>query len=743
MKYLAFLRLTSSLALILLFITACGGGGGGGGSPGYSLSTGSVSVSANQDGSRPGSVDVTVTAKNGTLYFKVSGSSNASLSCSGGSSCNLSIGFTDPSSLAPGVYNSTVDVIACSDLFCSNPISSSPKSINISYTVQAGTSISSSTLNFTAVEGEVPTAQTIDIAYGGGAASWDTTIFYTGGTNWLSVTPGTGAGFPATLTVAPAAVSSGNYSANLQIRNLLTQRTRLVSVNYTVNPLLVSNPTSLAFSVDETSIASDYQRTVTTQVNAAASFTGVIDWQATTSDPWLSITPSTGDTNSANQFTVSLDKAKLAALGNGSHSGSITLSSTTANASDITIPVSLNLALPIANFVSPYVRRPAQAGTVTVRGKNFNSASITDVKLGTISASAFTVTNSTEISVTLPASLSAGIYPVNIVNSTGVTLTRANLYVITPTAFTESVIVSSGSKDKIIYEPRRNALYILKKATSTLEKHSYSAGSGWSMISTTITGLYDMDFSPDAEQLLVTGGTLIRKLNPDDLSQTSQLVPDSTLGTDTNFEKPRAISIGNDGVAAIAMRFNGTNEAIRPHKYDILTDTFNLPVNVSAAVWYGEYAIGHGLDRNLSVFNLLTSRDTIRYYTASNGNFSTGSRSESGPVSVSKSGTRILLNKTGYFSGNIILIGNLDDGGAGTTLASTISHNGSVAYTYDSAGTIRKFDLAGCSPFTCNEIGSGTVVANAPGNNPTMILSSDGGTLFIAGDNQVVVVPAP
>ena len=70
------------------------------------------------------------------------------------------------------------------------------------------------------------------------------------------------------------------------------------------------------------------------------------------------------------------------------------------------------------------------------------------------------------------------------------------------------------------------------------------------------------------------------------------------------------------------------------------------------------------------------------------------------------------------------------------------------AYGYDiGARTIRKFDLDdpdGVGGFT--EIGSGTAPPGLPTTllaAPQLAISPDGGWLFVAGDANLVVMPAP
>jgi hypothetical protein len=72
--------------------------------------------------------------------------------------------------------------------------------------------------------------------------------------------------------------------------------------------------------------------------------------------------------------------------------------------------------------------------------------------------------------------------------------------------------------------------------------------------------------------------------------------------------------------------------------------------------------------------------------------------------------------------------------------AFALSPDGSVVYAYfGNTGLIRKFSTL--SPFA--ELGSGTPVASPGTFSSLMVVSPDGGTLFLAGNQRVIVLPAP
>jgi len=112
---------------------------------------------------------------------------------------------------------------------------------------------------------------------------------------------------------------------------------------------------------------------------------------------------------------------------------------------------------------------------------------------------------------------------------------------------------------------------------------------------------------------------------------------------------------------------------------------------------------------------------------------------------MNRAGSRVVLDNTGgthaydinQSTGSYTVIsGALPS----TTLAVVLSPDGQFAYTYDSAASVRKFNL---SVVPVLEVGApGTPVSNA-GSTAKMTISPDGGTLFVAGSDLVIVMPAP
>jgi outer membrane protein assembly factor BamB len=149
-----------SVALAIGAGGGCGGGGGGGGGSGggsssssssssgggggnqatLELSTTNVSVSAPANGTAPvGSIQVSIESNISAEFYveaKYSDNGISSLSSTlNGTSLTININFKDPASLGQGTYDDQIIVSGCSDQACTQQISDSPQTVNVTYQV--------------------------------------------------------------------------------------------------------------------------------------------------------------------------------------------------------------------------------------------------------------------------------------------------------------------------------------------------------------------------------------------------------------------------------------------------------------------------------------------------------------------------------------------------------------------------------------------------------------------------------
>ena len=259
-----------------------------------------------------------------------------------------------------------------------------------------------------------------------------------------------------------------------------------VPVTYTVTHALAPAPAALNFKIGTTVTPADLNRTVSVATNYVNSPGKTISWDAVSDVAWLSVNPPSGNTGAATQLTATLDQSQVDLLMNGIYSANITLSSSMASVSSVTIPVTLTIDCSQINYVSPYVEAANTSTEVIIRGTHISPATVQDVTFGGISASAFNVVGDTEIRATHPA-LAAGQYPVSVVTTTGSIRSRATLVVTNPTALSDlAYLDSSGLVKSIVHDPERNAVLVFPLGGgSFIERHTYN-GSTWSSNSVTL-----------------------------------------------------------------------------------------------------------------------------------------------------------------------------------------------------------------------------------------------------------------
>jgi hypothetical protein len=125
---------------------------------------------------------------------------------------------------------------------------------------------------------------------------------------------------------------------------------------------------------------------------------------------------------------------------------------------------------------------------------------------------------------------------------------------------------------------------------------------------------------------------------------------------------------------------------------------------------------------------------------------STGALSDTGiavavtSIRLDRKGTRALLNHSPVYTVGASALtaqGSLP----GSTLAATLSADGTRAYTYDGTQVLR-FDVIGPTPVQQAQRNASGSAGDAARRH-VMTLSPDGQTLFIAGSSSVLVEPVP
>jgi len=590
-------------------------------------------------------------------------------------------------------------------------------------------------------QGSLPLNYTTSVTYEPGAAGW------------LTVPANGTAPGAVTVSVNTTDLAPGIYFATLFVNT--AAQTVAVGVTYAVaSPSLTFSPASASFTINTASLPAALSQSVGVGSTGAA-----LNWTAASSQPWVTILPTSGSSGST--VTLSLDPVQLDALDPGLHSATISFSYTPPGGSLTSTPltVSLNLLLPKVTSVTPYVATSGTSREVILRGLGFNSAAGADLKFGgsaSVPATGYTVLSDTEIRVTHPSLTAGPALRVSIANqlgNPGIVRSTADLVVVDAPVYAATTIAYPNATAKrplnIIYDAERQALVVgvaySFAGPGDIFRYPF-ASAAWQQPPTTLSvpTYHDLALSLDGKNLFAVLDLSINQLD------SVTLAPGPSANSPVSSPSFLAgMTLANDNNAVVTIGlgsgFTGT------YRYSIRDRSFVIPI---AGDWNLLSAPTGAASADRSRIVLIQSQvspaQNIYQYTASNGLLSHVNlplESFGTRPALDRSATRMILSGSLVYNGNFQKLGNIP---FSSTVA--LSPDGSKAYAYSSGTVLRTYDLTGtlANPDTdaFPEIGTtGTPLPSDPGLPPgvlaVMTVSPDGGTLFIAGSDGIVVVPAP
>jgi hypothetical protein len=621
--------------------------------------------------------------------------------------------------------------------------------VPVSFTVSEPTlTRSPASLTFTAAnQGATPAAQNVSLSTQGSLPlNYTTSVTYgPGPTGWLTV-PASGTA-PGTVAVGvnTTNLAQGTYTATLFV-NSAAQSISVGITYFVAFPSLTFSPAASAiFTITTASLPAALSQSIGVGSTGAA-----ISWMAASSQPWVTVSPTSG--SSGTSVTVSLDAAQLDTLDPGARSATITFSYTVpaGGPSSTPLSVSLNLQIPKVTSVNPYVATSSTSLEVALRGLGFNNTGGAAVKFGSSTVPSYAVVSDTELQVTHP-SLAASSYRVsianqlgnsNIVRSTGdLVVVDAPVYAATTLTYPDATLTPLN----IIYDAERQALLmgvglpIPGAANGRIYRYTFSSGA-WSATpaTTAVAKFRDLALSMDGKTLIAATDTSVKQF--DAVTLTAGISTSVTLLVSDFLNK---LALTNDGIGILTTDLNGSGftEAYSYSIRDGVFTQFPFVNNRFSRATCGGSADG---SRVLVVQGGVSPDQPVYQYSASTGILSqTGlaSGANSPRPALDRRATRLVLGGASVYDSNLQKLGNIP---AAFTVA--LSPNGTRAYT--STGTVLNvYDLTGAlaNPNTdvFPAIGGGTTLPSDPGLGRIMTVSPDGGTLFIAGDAGIVVVPAP
>ncbi len=286
----------------------------------------------------------------------------------------------DPTGLAPGTYQATINI--------STPTASPAYSlVSVTFTVTAALpptlSIDTTSLSFPFPQQGIARSQTINVSNnGGGTLSFTSAATTSSGGNWLSVSPSNasalpGSPVPLVATANPAGLSPGAYSGQVTIAAGTQSQTVAVTMTIsTLNQAILLSQSGLSFLAVQGGGVIPSQSFGVTNIG-----TGVVNWTVSTSTlaggpAWLQVSPSSGSSDASAstspRVTVSVNGSALAA---GTYYGLVRVDAPGAANSPQVLTVFLSVLPP--DTAVPGVVQPAQlVFTATAGGESPPSQTI-------------------------------------------------------------------------------------------------------------------------------------------------------------------------------------------------------------------------------------------------------------------------------------------------------------------------------------------------------------------------------
>lgn len=556
----------------------------------------------------------------------------------------------------------------------------------------------------------------------------------------LSATSGAG---PATLTVTGNAdgLTAGAHQGTLEIVDDASGSVKSFAVAITVRAPRPTVAAVAPFTVDVGSAPADLIRQITVSDEIGGSSAAwAVSWSLdSVSADWLQWSPASGTSSPPAAVTLSVDPAKLAALDNGIHEATAVLSWSNVEASgQLTVPISLDLCLPRADRVAPYIATANQGGHVYLRGAGFACRLAAPTLLLGGTELAKTIDTDTQIQANVPA-LAAGRYPLRFDNQLGIELGIAELVVLSPPALVYQAISAPSNRGHLVYDAERTTLYAVN-AADEIERYTLS-GSTWSALDPIVVpDLSDVDLAPDGRSLVVASRNSLGDI---DLGAATPSLVQRATNPDTFCGGFFAqLAVPNDGKVFVVFKLAACSGFSQSYLYDLRT---------------------HALAQTTFLFNGIAaaSADGSRIYMGSNGlspapevlifdalsDTSTAGtpRANLSALSVSGDASRVVLQQIDVYSRTLSLTGHVAGGGG--TLASRDSTRAFVYRDDGIAGPrLDVYDLNGAlQAGALYPVAKTIMLADSPntaaGGSVQMASTPDDAAVFVSGNARILVVP--
>lgn len=754
--------------LLMLALTACGGGGSSGDNGtglAISFSTSRLDL-AYTEGNQPDFQTMYATASGSTdkdvlLAAEVTGTGIATpIQVVIDTATRKATITVTAASLPAGTYTGTILMKACANQSCSVQHGGSPHTVNYTVTVRPGLTVSTQSVNLTAVETGTSAPASFTFSQQLAGTGVTASIFYYDGgygpgyTHWLTTAI---SGNTVQLQAAATTLREGRYQARLTLFAPSTNQSVEVPVYFDIGAGM-SAPAQIEVMVDSSTTAQQMQGSIPLALAAGATAT---TWYATSSEPWFDIDASGPFGTSP---TWRINTAMLAAKPNDQTYVVYLGFSTDATLQKRGTQVVVRKKLAEIQGLDSVALLAGQGGDVMVNGKYFNglAAGTGAVSVAGASPSTVTVLSDRVLRMSMPA-LAAGSYAVSLNAASGMASRGGALQVTSPATYAYQAFDTQGLKTTVVWDPVSKSAFVLNGTLNSIMRYAFVDGQFRLVTTRSFASLEGIGMTQDHDALVaMAGGGGLYKLSTTDLSDLK------------NFRNPMT-GFDTGPTANAPLSIMGGNRMLHPLMlWTFFYDSFDLPLGFSEtdyqyrdrlATWGAVSGNGQRMlwpdsgrfsphapmfryevatDKLESVPNSSVSSTFYRYAVDHDGN------------------TWAFNNQVVDF--NLNLKGNIElpDGWVGNE--PVLSRNGSRLYYYaqnssfSPGARVYVFDTSQPMTTSVNFPVLGYIdLADKPncpydptGNaqdcytfNTRMAIADDGQTLFLAGDRKFLVVPIP
>jgi hypothetical protein len=340
---------------------------------------------------------------------------------------------------------------------------------------------------------------------------------------WLTVTPVTG-GY--SLRASAAELSQGSYSAHVFISTVPAHESILVPVALTVGPGFVKPATAL-IEIDSDTLPT--QLSGRSRIDIAGG--PAVDWTATTSTPWLTLTRANGRTGTDVEFTI--DPTVVNSWSNFTdHTAQIRIVGSAPNLTPMDCDIEVRLRLAEVTGVGPYLLIQGQSSRMIVRGRGFSKLAtpLTRLRLGDAAAVSATLVNDTELAIDAGA-LPLGVHAVAVTNGLNRTLQSRNVRVIAAESYAYKAFPLSLNQIEgpFLYDAERQNAYVKSVVPLNLLRFPVRSASTNAETLSSADG-FRLGMSPDGSSYVTGDQYSVAFLDPDTLAAVPGTVF-STLST--------------------------------------------------------------------------------------------------------------------------------------------------------------------------------------------------------------------